>query len=205
MHPIDPTLRLESLQPPPSLPEGRRDLLRIPWSHAAWKSDRLLDLQLCGDLPAEWALHLARALASRGVSLLNGYARRIEEGIWLAQFDLDLGTHAESEPDFLSLLAGSAEPPCFAEPPILEFELRDSPALGGCLEVQVDAWDAVGLLAAVLSRCAATGLEAEEMILETEGECAFHHLTLKSRRGRRPARLQRLALERALAALRPAG
>lgn len=205
MHPIDPALRLDSLRPPSSLPEGRRDLLRIPWSHAAWKSERLLDLQLSGDLPAEWALHLARALACRGVSLLNGYARRIEEGIWLAQLDLDLGAGSRCELDFLGLLAGTAKPVRLPEPSILDFELRDSPALGGSFELRVDAWDAVGLLAAVLGRCAAAGLDPEEMILETEGECAFHHLTLKGRRGRRPARLQRLALERALAALRPAG
>jgi hypothetical protein len=166
-----------------------------------WKDERLLHLQLAGDLPAEWGLHLARALAARGVSVRSGYARRIECDDWLAELMLEMW-RGEPLPDFLSFLSGRPPVPILVEPRILDFELCASEAFPGALELQVDGWDEIGLLATVLGRCAAAGLAPEEIVLEAQEGCAFQNLTLRSRTGGCPSWLQQIALERALGALR---
>ena len=84
---------------------------------------------------------------------------------------------------------------------ILDFELWNAPSLGGSLELEVDAWDAVGLLAAVLGCGAAAGLRPERIVLETWDECAFHQLTLKRDGWLRPSTAQARALEKGLEAL----
>lgn len=170
-----------------------------PWAAATPRPPGGLHLQLGGPLPADWSLRLARSLAGCGASLVSGYARRGAQGEWLAELEI------ESE---LALCAGELleravrpqAPPPRPDPRILDFELGESPAHGGSLALEVHAWDAVGLLAGVLGRARAPGLVAAELILETEQDCAFHHLALVGTEGA-PSRRQRRELSLGLAGL----
>lgn len=175
-----------------------RPVLR-PWAAGAPHPAGGLHLQIGGPLPADWSLCLARALARDGASLHSGYARRGPDGAWLAELAIrpesDLGAEA------LLVHATRPEPPLLRpDPRILDFELGESPAHGGSLALEVHAWDAVGLLAGVLGRARGHGLVPAELILETEQDCAFHHLALTGADGA-PSRRQRRALSLALAGL----
>ena len=181
---------------PPASP-----LLRTPQAHAEPQGQGLLDLQLSGCLPPDWSLRLARGLATRSIGLRNGYARRLEGEAWLARLELDHSRSGGPAPDFLALATACAPALASAAPPLLDLELAESADFGGCLHLEVHAWDAIGLLASVLGQVAAASLRAEELILETEGECAFHHLVLKGARGDAPAPAQRRRLRQGLEGL----
>jgi hypothetical protein len=166
--------------------------------------DGRLELRVAGRLPRDWALRLAAALARRGASLLDGHGRRgparpgegrelpgaAGGGHWEVRLVLDPGGAARADLDVGALLA---EPPGVAfGPRLLDFTLR------GCADaahLEVHAWDARGLLAGVLAEVEAVGLGVAELRLETEAECAFHHLVLEDPAGGAPdpARVEALA------------
>ena len=177
------------------LPEAIRS---VPFAHVARRGAGRVDLHVSGALPACWVLNLARGFAARRVSLQSGRARRRAEGIWSGALELDLGGAERPLPDFLALASGELPVARWLPaPPLLEVAMAGS-ARG--LEVEVHAWDAVGLLASVLGHVDAVALEPTEVSLETEGDCAFHQLVLRDRLGAMPSRRQRRALARRLAA-----
>ncbi len=159
---------------------------------------RRSDMKLTGPLPADWSVNLSRDFAARGVSLQNGYARRIDSDQWTVQLEVEQSLADSAGPEGLVRAIYSKVRPPVVEPALLDCELRESKSFGGCLELEVDAWDAVGLLAAVLGCAASAGLLAVEMILETQDDCAFHHLGLKDRGDAVPSLRQRRALDRGL-------
>lgn len=158
-----------------------------------------LELQLAGALPAHWCRDLTGNLAARGISVWSGYAREHEAGRWLGRFELELATAADRRLDFLALAQGQEPAPRLFEPPILDFQLDRGSAFAGSLELEVHAWEAVGLLASVLAHVDAVDLLPRALHLETEEDCAFHRLVLTDRSGRAPERVQERALLRALA------
>jgi len=174
------------------------EIRSVPFAHVARRGGGRIDLHVSGALPRSWVLHLARGFAERRVSLLNGRARSLDEGIWVGALEIDLGSADRAVPDFLSLASG--EQPSgrlLPEPPLLEVAMAEG-ARG--LEVEVHAWDAVGLLASVLAHVDAVGLVPCEVSLETEGDCAFHQLVLRDAAGAAPGRRGRRDLARRLSA-----
>lgn len=159
-------------------------------------------LRISGRLPRGWSVRLTRGLARRGVSLHSGYARRLEGDAWLLEFEVDLGHADPSSIDFLGIARGPDESVLPSEPRILDFSLETE---GEALHLEVHAWDAVGLLAAVLERVWGVGLSPDELIIETEGECAFHSLVLKDRHRAAPTIAHARLLARALERLQSAG
>ena len=155
-------------------------------------------LRLSGRLPRGWSVRLTRGLARHGVSLVSGYARRLQEEAWLVELELDLG-HADPDGiDFLALARREEIVVGASTPRILDFELQRE---GDDLHLEVHAWDAVGLLAAVLERVWSAGLRPDELMLETEGECAFHSLVLRDLHRGPPAPSHERLLSRALGKL----
>ncbi len=169
---------------------------RAPWGEQRRRPGGELEVLLAGPLPEGWALSLTRALADRGWSLRNGYARGDAAAGWLAELEVvpDLAAEAAS-PDFLALALGGPPPLAPPVPRVLDFDLREADSFGGCLTLQVDAWDALGLLAGVLGEVDRAGLAPVEMILETEEDCAFHHLAARAQGGGRPRPRQGRVLE----------
>ena len=158
----------------------------------------LTQLALSGELPGDWTVRLTRALASRGISLVEGYARRFPGDLWISLLRLDPGYAAGPLPDFLALATEPWDVPIPWTPRLLDFDLTESAALGGSLQLEVHAWDAIGLLATVLDRAGGAGLHPEELLLETEGECAFHSVVLRGAGGTAPAASARRRLAREL-------
>ena len=81
---------------------------------------------------------------------------------------------------------------------LLEVALAQPSARGGELELEVQAWDSVGLLAAVLGHVNECDLVPSEILLETEEGFAFHRLGLRSRGWGVPTARQRRALAQRL-------
>jgi hypothetical protein len=159
----------------------------------------LVELLVLGALRQDWPLAFAGGLARAGVSLLDGYARHTGDAQWLGRLVVDPG--AGPLPDFAALLRAVPAPLATPTPRLLDFSLEWSTALGGVLHLEVHAWDGLGLLAGVLDCAARQGLRPEELLLETEGECAFHHLILVDARVGPPSRGQRAGLAGALEGL----
>lgn len=148
-----------------------------------------------GRLPRGWSVRLTGGLARRGVSLVAGHARRHAGDAWRIELELDLGHADASSIDFLGLARGGDPGVPGPAPRILDFELF---AQGETLHLEVHAWDGVGLLAAVLERVWGAGLRPDELLLETEGECAFHSLVLRDEHRAPPTALHARRLDRAL-------
>jgi hypothetical protein len=178
-----------------------------PHPALAWRTEprgpRGLELTLAGALAETWCLDFTRALAARGMNLLRGHAHEGRGG-WSARLEIDAHPNDRSL-DFGRLLCEPVAPPLRCEPRLLDFELAFSPAHDGCLELEVHAWDSIGLLATLLGRARGGGLRPVELWLETEEECAFHRLSLRGIGGRRPALGQARGFARALERLRRAG
>ena len=181
------------------------DLLHVPFAHVAEREGDRIDLELAGSLPDAWAVRLSRSFAARGISLRSGYGRRVEPGRWQVRLGLANVRRADSALDYLQLALRDEGGARFREPPILDFVLTRPAPRGGNLELEVHAWDALGLLAGVLGQVAAAGLVADEIGLETEGECAFHSLILVSPSGSAPTQEERRTLAAGLCGLLRSG
>jgi hypothetical protein len=163
------------------------------------EDERRVALRARGRLPRDWALRLASALARRGASLLDGRGRRTSEApeaYWDVHVVVDPGGAGPADLDVVALVA---EPPgAVSGPSLLDFTLR------GCADaahLEVHAWDARGLLAGVLAEVEAAGLVVADLLLETEAECAFHHVVLEDPAGGAPDPARVEALARRLVAL----
>lgn len=177
-------------------PNPAAELSGVPLSYVVTRPDARLGVQLSGPLPTRWALWLARGFAARRVNLRNGHALALPRGRWIAQLEVELESGGRLPPDFLQLALRDGGGPRLVEPPLLDVSLGQD--ADGDLAVEVHAWDAVGLLASVLGRVDAVGLAPAEIVLETEGECAFHQLTLRDRAGGPASARQRRRLARSL-------
>lgn len=181
------------------------ELLHVPFAHVAQKEEDRIELELSGALPDAFFVSLSRSFAARGISLQSGYARRAEPGLWLARLELAGVPSPAPALDYLQLALrdeGGARP---SDPPILDFVLTRPASRDGALELEVHAWDALGLLAGVLGRASAAGMVAVEIGLETEGECAFHSVALIGSDGSVPSSEQRRVLASGLCELLRSG
>lgn len=162
---------------------------------------RLFELRVGGVLPDDWSLVFAGDCARRGHSLMRGYVRRELRGHWRGRLEIELAAASAGDAAPLPGSGGRAlRPPWIHAPHLLDFELEESHAFGGALELEVHAWEAVGLLYGVLSAAASLDLVAVELTLETEGDCAFHRLALVDRHRTPVSSRRRRALARRLAA-----
>jgi hypothetical protein len=181
---------------------ARAELRELPLAHVARCAESRLELRLSGALPDRWPLHLAQGLAARRINLWRGHAARIAPRAWSARLEVETPPE-QPLPDFVDLALGLEPAPVLAEPPLLEATLGRAP--GGELELEVHAWDAVGLLAGVLRCVVGAGLLPTALALETEGDCAFHQLRLVGADGSAATRRQQRHLARRLFRLHAGG
>ena len=62
-----------------------------PYCHVRSEPESFTDVRLGGELPRDWSARLTQACAARGISLLRGYARRLEAESWVTHLKLDPG------------------------------------------------------------------------------------------------------------------
>ena len=176
-------------------------LLGVPFSHVTIGESGRLDLQLSGVLPDDWCLRLANGLSAARIGLQNGYAREIEERIWICQLEVRRQPEDPRMPDFLGLATQGTLRGRRGKPPILDFELSETSSRGEVLDLRVVAHDAVGLLAAVLHRVRAVGLSISELLLATSDDAATHRIAIQRRDGCAPKPIDRRAIASSLAEL----
>ena len=174
-------------------------LLGVPFSHVREGEGGRMELQLSGTLPDDWCLRLANGLSASHVGLLNGYARRVQGEVWICQLEVQHASGSGRTPDFLDLATRGTLRRRREEPPILDYRL--GAARDELLDLRVVAYDAVGLLAAVLHRVRAAGLAIDEVFLATEEEAATHRLVIRRRDGAPPRSIDRRAIAASLDAM----
>lgn len=158
-------------------------------------------IELSGALEDGWSLRLLSRLAARRVGVLSGYARWFQGKLWIVRLEFDPTARSYDRQGFLELATESGPLPTLPDPRVIDFETTPSDAFGGALELRVDAWDRIGLLAGVLGLAHRSLLVPREILLETEAECAFHQITLVRADGRAPDYREASRLERSLHAV----
>jgi hypothetical protein len=166
--------------------------------------DGLEHVKLWGRLPLGWPGALSAGLTARGVSILNGFARR-SMGNWDAELTVRPPAGHLGEVDYLALaVKGSA--PSGEVPIVLErFTLERSRHVGA-ERLLLDVWgiDRVGFLGSLLGRLAGLSLFPEAMAIETRGDTVVDSFTLRAIGGMRPTDTVEKALHaQLLGLLRP--
>jgi hypothetical protein len=150
-------------------------------------AEGLITVDVLGWLEPGWLQGFATGLYPLGVSLKEAYAREDLPGRWSARLHLEppAGETAAAQTiaSLDALLHGPAPGSSVPAPRLLDFSLVRGGEHGALLHLEVHAWEARGLLAGVLVETERVGLVPVELLLETEGECAFHQLVLRGPMG----------------------
>jgi hypothetical protein len=175
--------------PRPS-PERIRGADLSPWTR------ELFHLRLWGRFPAGWAGALSLGLSDRRITIVRGFARKLVQGHWIAEFELQPTADAPDLRglDFVELALAAPEPGPRAPLSLHSHFVDRSPDRGGMLFLEVRGEDRVGFLGSLLEGLAAASLSAEEMRIETQGGVAFDRLHLRGLTGQLPSEATRLLL-----------
>jgi hypothetical protein len=163
------------------------------------RTARATRLRLSGCLPTGWAGSLATGVAQAELSILRGFAERLAEGRWVADFELAPTTSPVV--DSLDFLALATTRPADASPSAIgldRFYIDGSPDSGGSLFLEVRGQDRVGFLAGLLERLAFVSLFPEEMTIETRGRQVVDTFLLRGPAGQSPADSAQRALAEVL-------
>lgn len=184
---------------PGSDPEAAR-------SHVVRKTRSLYSVRLAGPLHPMWGDHLTRGLASYGISVLNGFARRRPAGDWGVEF-LVTPMPGAADPGSVDYVALCEQEPLLPPPPITldAYAVDGSPEHAGLLYAEVRGPDRLGFLGSVLRLMADKGLVPREMWIATWDSQAYDRFLLAPPGGRVASDDARRALGRALKRQRAAG
>jgi hypothetical protein len=159
-------------------------------------------LRVSGRLRPGWCGSLATGLAGLGVDIVRGAALTSGAGIWKAEFELRCPKAGHLESEALGRLLKARPGASFASPlELLGYRLGRSTTHGGCLHLEVEALDRVGLIAALLRRLAYYSLFPAELRLETVDGIACDQLWLRGGAGSTPPPGSETALAARLEAL----
>ena len=153
-------------------------------------------VRLWGRFPAGWCGSLSVGLSRLGIDIVRGFARRVSQGVWAAEFEIRTtpGGTRVSEIDYVEL---AETPASFHDTPPIELDsyfLDGSPEAGGALYLEVRGHDRMGFLGSLLERLAGLSLFPEEMTVETRGQRANDSFYLRAAEGRVPSEAARRAL-----------
>jgi hypothetical protein len=124
---------------------------------------------LRGEFPDRWCSRLSLGLSRAGVGIIRGFARRVRDGGWVAEFQV-LAESGGVDPGGLDHLALALEPvPPSAPPPITidSYYVDGSPESGAHVFLEVRGRDRVGFLGSLLERLATMDLFPDQMSIET--------------------------------------
>jgi hypothetical protein len=179
--------------------ERSRDAEVVPWT----KDLHLL--RIWGRFPPGWAGLLSLGLSHAQLAIVRGYARKVPQGHWLAEFQIRPlpGAPDPKQVDYVELaLTGPTH--AEREPIVLESYFVDrAPDHGGALFLEVRGEDRMGFLGSLLDGLAGASLFPEEMRIETRGNVAFDRFQLRGLGGRLPSEDARRALDGLLEGLMP--
>jgi hypothetical protein len=126
-------------------------------------------LRLEGAFPDGWCGSLSRGLSQARLSIVRGFARRVDGGGWVSEFHL-LAQDGLADPravDALALVTAAA--PAGPPAPITldSYYIDASPESGPYVFLEVRGRDRVGFLGSLLERLARVDLLPEQMSVET--------------------------------------
>lgn len=128
-------------------------------------------LKLWGNLPAGWAGNLALHAYTARLAIVSGDAVRTRSGSWAASFLLRTSsptTHLGH--DFLNMARRGPRLVPELPQPVVSIAAQLSHDSPGTVYSQVAGKDSVGLVAEILRRFAAFGLQPRRFMLRTKGE-----------------------------------
>jgi hypothetical protein len=168
-------------------------------SSVSWLAGGMCAVKLGGNLPPGWCGNLMTSLSRAGISVVRGFAKRVSDESWIADFQIQaVGAEAGcSDVDYLSMARSPPPPGPPAEIALDSFYVDASPESGQYLFLEVHGYDRVGFLASLLDRLARLSLLPEQISLETWEGRALDCFHLKAAGGGPP----RAATARELAAM----
>lgn len=141
-------------------------------------------LRLEGAFPDGWCGRLSLGLSRASLSVIRGFARRIDGGGWVSEFHL-FSQDGLADPRTLDPLA-FANAPAAPGPPVPitldSYYVDGSPESGPYVFVEVRGPDRVGFLGSLLERLRDIWLFPEQMSVETWGGQARDTFYLRSAR-----------------------
>ena len=148
-------------------------------SSVSWLAGGMRAVKLAGNLPPGWCGNLMTSLSRAGISVVRGFAKRLSDQSWIAEFQIQAaGAGAEwSEVDYLAMARSRPAPGPPADIALDSYYVDASPESGQYLFLEVHGHDRVGFLASLLDRLARLSLLPEQISLETwEGRAldCFH-------------------------------
>jgi hypothetical protein len=166
-------------------------------------------LRLEGAFPDGWCGRLSLGLSQARLSIVRGFARRVDGGGWVSEFHL-VAQDGLADPRAVDALAlaTAATPPGPPAPITLDsYYIDASPESGPYVFLEVRGPDRVGFLGSLLERLARLGLFPEQMSVETWAGQARDTFYLRAARPRARLRSDEAAreLEGLLEPLRAAG
>lgn len=164
-------------------------------------------VKLSGELPPGWCGNLTAALAHRNISIVRGFAKRIVDQRWIAEFQVQPGKEATllGDTEYLSLAWSPPAPEPPADIALDSYYVDNSPESGQYLFLEVHGYDRIGFLASLLGRLAELSLLPEQISLETWEGRALDCFHLKAASGGPPRPETARALSAMLEALRLRG
>lgn len=145
-------------------------------------------VKLSGELPPGWCGNLTAALSRRQISIVRGFAKRIVDHRWIAEFQVqpgDGGT-ALTDSDCLSLAWSPPAPGPPADIALDSYYVDSSPESGQYLFLEVHGYDRIGFLASLLGHLGELSLLPEQISLETWEGRALDCFHLKAAAGGPP-------------------
>jgi hypothetical protein len=138
------------------------------WSEVSQTGDTSYRIRLEGPFGPAWIASLCAELADRQLSIDRAHALRTSNQTWVAELNVE-ALHGAADPLEIPYveLAEAGAPDASDPLMLLKFEIEETPAHGGSLQLTVEAVDSLGLLGSLLSQLAMLFLFPVEMHIET--------------------------------------
>jgi UTP:GlnB (protein PII) uridylyltransferase len=138
------------------------------WSEVTQTGEDSYRIRLEGPFGPSWIANLCAELADRQLSIDRAHAMRTSNQTWVAELNV---VALEGAADPLSIayveLAEAGAPDASDPLQLVSFDIEETTAHGGSLQLTVEAVDGLGLLGSLLSQLAMLFLFPVEMHIET--------------------------------------
>lgn len=173
------------------------------WSEVSQTGDASYRIRLEGPLGPAWIATLCAELAGRRLSIDRAHALRTVNQTWIAELNVIALAGAD---DPLTLpyveLAEAGAPDARAPLSLLSYQIEETNAHGGTLNLTIEAEDGLGLLGSLLSQLAMLFLFPVEMHIETRNGRAYDSFWLGTVGATSPGPRVRDSLDRMLSRAR---
>ena len=155
-------------------------------------------LAMEGRFDPGWICGLSHGLAQCRINITRVEAARSSGRHWQSRLDLDFSaaTLSPDTVDYLALSKSTATVQALAEPVVLDdYQLERSTRCEGCLYLEANGPDRLGVLSSLLNTFSLFSLFPAELLVETKNRRIFDRFWLKGMGGSAPSREAVAALQ----------